>query len=87
MDASNTRAKEGQDEKDDTQSHNESSPSKQMSHLEPMVEENIVEVDSDLDHFLNQETEQHTSAAEKELPFPDPTDVFVLVPMVKIMNQ
>lgn len=53
MDASNTRAKEGQDEKDDTQSHNESSPSKQMSHLEPMVEENIVEVDSDLDHFLN----------------------------------
>ena len=49
---SNARAEENFEEKEDTQSHSESSPSKQMSLLEPIVEEYTVEVDSNLDHFL-----------------------------------
>lgn len=47
-----------------------------MSLPELMVEENTITVDSDLDHFLNYETEQHTPVAGEELGFVDPTDVF-----------
>jgi len=48
-----------------------------------MVEQNTVKVDSNIDHFLNHDVEQHTLLAEEGLGFIDPVDVFVSILVVK----
>ncbi|KAL2564641.1 hypothetical protein AAZV13_19G058700 [Glycine max] len=52
--ANNTGMVEDLEEQKDAQSHSESSPSKPLASPEPMVKENIVEVDSTLDQFFEQ---------------------------------
>lgn len=54
-----------------------------MSLPKPIIEENTVEVDPTLDHFLNHEAEQHTSSVENGLGFIDPADVFVPILVVE----
>lgn len=81
--ASNAGVAENLEEQEDTQSHSESSPLKQMSLPEPMLEENTVEVDSNLDHFMNYETKQHPPTAKEELPYINPVVAFVSIPIVK----
>lgn len=52
--ANNTGMVEDLEEQKDAQRHSESSPSKPLASPEPMVKENIVEVDSTLDQFFEQ---------------------------------
>ena len=71
MDVRNVAVEDDLEEKEDAQSHSETSPSKQLSLLEPMVEEYIVWVDLNLDIPLNHEIAQHTSP-EEEHPSVEP---------------
>lgn len=75
--------KDDLEELKNTQSHSECSPSKQMSHPEPMVEENTIEVDSNLDSSLNHETSQHTPVVEEELPYKDHATIFIPISIVE----
>ncbi|KAH1162945.1 hypothetical protein GYH30_001460 [Glycine max] len=70
-------------EDQDVQSHSTSSPSKTTSILEPIIEENAIEVDSTLDDLLNIETEQNPPVTKEQVGVEVVTDTSTPMPLVE----
>lgn len=67
----------------DAQSHSVSSPSKAMSILDLIIEENAIKVDSTLDQLLNIGIEQNTPAIEEQVGIKVPVYISAPIPVIE----